>query len=495
MKKKKLKMTLKRIKSQLVIGFILILTILLINAGISYWNVHRMRQNQVRLTQTYEVLDEIQDTLNLAIEAETGTRGYIITGKESYLTPYQYALDSAAEHFRTLERLVANDSPQRVRVKSLEAEINQLLEWCKNNILIRELGVTSDISTTALDAGKQQMDTIRTLVSQMQNTETIALTKRAAESQTNGVAASLTIVAAFTITLVLLGAVYVQMARAEVQKEELAHTYSELQRLEGMRDNLTAMLVHDLRTPLATMITPMEMLSNELLGTLEPTQKEMATMSVQGGYRLLNLINELLDISKMEAGEMRLRLDTVQVSVVGETAIGQVARLDLGDTARIVRDFADDLPLMQADQEILTRVLINLLGNALKFTPKTGTITLSARLASPRKEKITEALLPKAGKDAGTAILFAVKDTGEGIPKDHIGKIFDKFGQVESRTGGRKMSSGLGLTFCKLAVEAHGGHIWVESVIGTGSTFFFTVPLRPQEAAKIEEYGTQNTSD
>ena len=91
--------------------------------------------------------------------------------------------------------------------------------------------------------------------------------------------------------------------------------------------------------------------------------------------------------------------------------------------------------------------------------------------------------------------MFTVKDTGEGIPKDHLSKIFDKFGQVESRKGGRKMSSGLGLTFCKLAVEAHGGHIWVESVIGTGSTFFFTIPLRPQEAAKIEESGTLSVSD
>ena len=353
-----------------------------------------MRQNQIRLTHTYQVLDEIRDTLNLAIEAETGTRGYIITGKESYLDPYRYALENTADHFRTLERLVASDLKQRERVKTLEVESSRLLDWCKNNILIRELGVTSDISTTTLDAGKQQMDAIRALVKQMQSIETLALTVRASESQTSGVAASLTTVVAFLTMLVLLGAVYVQMARAQVQKEELAQTYSELKRLEGMRDNLTAMLVHDLRTPLTTMIMPMEMLSNGQLGTLEPAQKEMATMSVQGGYRLLNLINALLDISKMETGEMRLRLDTVHVSAVCEMAIGQVARLDLGDSARIVRDFAGYLPLMQADEEILTRVLINLLGNALKFTPKTGMITLSARLASPRKEKINEALSP-----------------------------------------------------------------------------------------------------
>ncbi len=474
-------MKLGNIKSKLALGFVVIVVLLLVNGGTSYWNVQRMRNNQQRVTHAYQVLNEIQASLTLATDAETGTRGYIITGKTSYLEPYHLAIERSREHFATLARFVADNPKQAERVAALEKEIDRLLEWCETIIISRGNGSMPEIPALALDAGKEQMDKVRTLVSQLQSSENVLLASRAAETQISGTTASLTAVVAFVAALTLLGYIYIQMAKAEVRKAELAHTYDELKRLEGMRDNLTAMLVHDLRTPLTTMITPMEMLSTEELGTLDPLQKEIATMSVQGAYRLLKLINELLDISKMEAGEMNLRLDTVHVSVVADAALQEINRLDLGDTVRVERDIAEDLPLMQADQEILTRVLINLLGNALKFTPKTGTIILSARLASPRREEITEALFPKTRADANEAILFAVKDTGEGIPPDQLKRIFDKFGQVETRQGGRKMSSGLGLTFCKLAVEAHGGHIWVESVPGIGSTFFFTVPLRARE--------------
>jgi len=125
-----------------------------------------------------------------------------------------------------------------------------------------------------------------------------------------------------------------------------------------------------------------------------------------------------------------------------------------------VCDVAPELPHLEGDVDILRRTLVNLLGNSIKFTPAGGTLTLSVALA-----------------DDGHAMLFSVADTGEGIPDEALDRIFDKFGQVESRKGGRKMSTGLGLTFCKLAVGAHGGHIAVASVPGEGSTFSFTIPL------------------
>ena len=116
------------------------------------------------------------------------------------------------------------------------------------------------------------------------------------------------------------------------------------------------------------------------------------------------------------------------------------------------------IPHPTADDDKLRRILVNLLGNALKFTPRGGTITLEA-------------------KPDGECLRFGVRDTGEGIPKEAFERIFEKFGQVETRKSGRKMSTGLGLTFCRLATEAHGGSIWVESEVGVGSTFYFTIPL------------------
>jgi signal transduction histidine kinase len=226
-------------------------------------------------------------------------------------------------------------------------------------------------------------------------------------------------------------------------------------------------------------------------------------MSTRSGHRLLGLVNELLDISKMEAGEMKVRRETVQVHVVVSSAIDQVFRVDGADNARIERHVTDDLPLMQADEDLLIRVLINLLGNALKFTPGNSKVTIAAREARTDEPAIQAALrntskyqlsiggakpTDEASQKDAPVILFSIQDQGEGIPEADQNRIFEKFGQVESRQEGHKMSTGLGLTFCKLAIEAHGGHIWVHSEIGKGSTFFFTVPLRPWVATddKIE---------
>jgi signal transduction histidine kinase len=179
----------------------------------------------------------------------------------------------------------------------------------------------------------------------------------------------------------------------------------------------------------------------------------------------------------------------VQVPETVERAVAQVAALDMGSRAPVVREFAPDLPLVKADQELLTRVVINLVGNALKFTPRDGQVTVGAKVITPLREGPRDALLLTQQHPLGDpdpVMLFSVSDTGEGIPQADLGRVFDKFGQVESRKAGRKMSTGLGLTFCKLAVEAHGGRIWVESELGKGSTFYFTVPLRPWEIERVE---------
>jgi signal transduction histidine kinase len=133
--------------------------------------------------------------------------------------------------------------------------------------------------------------------------------------------------------------------------------------------------------------------------------------------------------------------------------------------SRIQYEFDDDLPPFSADEDLVRRVLVNLVANAMKFTRSDGTVTLCATRAD-------------ASDSDGDSIRISVSDEGEGIPHEDHERIFEKFGQVESRRAGRKMSTGLGLTFCKLAVEAHGGRIWVDSEIGTGSTFHFTIPLK-----------------
>ncbi len=243
---------------------------------------------------------------------------------------------------------------------------------------------------------------------------------------------------------------------------ELQENYKRLQELEKQRDDLTHMIVHDLRTPLASVIAGMQTM--EMVGDLNEDQQEMAGIAISGGETLLGMINDLLDVEKLESGLMQLEYSTLDASELIAGAASQVASLCEGKKLTLLREIAPGLPPFQGDESKLRRVLVNLLGNAIKFTPSGGTLTAAAKL----------------GEDEGS-LVFSVSDTGEGIPPEAFERIFEKFGQVESRQGGRMMSTGLGLTFCKLAIEAHGGHIGVESVPGEGSTFSFMIPLGGRE--------------
>jgi signal transduction histidine kinase len=248
------------------------------------------------------------------------------------------------------------------------------------------------------------------------------------------------------------------LARQAMTQFELRRNLKQLQELEELRDSLTHMIVHDLRTPLTSLLTGLQTL--EAVGELNRDQAELLGLSVQGGQTLLRMINDLLDISKLEDGSLKLEYADLRVESLIDESVRQVAPLASEKKILLAQEIVPDLPTLYADEEKLLRMLVNLLGNAIKFTPAGGTVTLSARPS-----------------DTERALLLSVTDTGEGIPAEAFARIFEKFGQVESRQAGRRMSTGLGLTFCKMVVEAHGGRIWVESELGQGSTFRCAVPL------------------
>ena len=242
---------------------------------------------------------------------------------------------------------------------------------------------------------------------------------------------------------------------------ELQESYRRLQELEKLRDDITHMIIHDLRTPLTSVIGGMQTL--DVVGDLNADQREMMDIAILGGETLLGMINDLLDVEKLESGSMQLDYAVQSPAGLVASAIRQVAWLAESSKLTLTSQIADGLPPLWGDENKLCRTLVNLLGNAIKFTPSGGTITLDAR------------------HNAEThSIVFSVSDTGEGIPAEFFERIFEKFSQVASRLGGRTLSTGLGLTFCKLTAEAHGGHIKVESITGQGSTFRVTLPVSPE---------------
>lgn len=234
-------------------------------------------------------------------------------------------------------------------------------------------------------------------------------------------------------------------------QRDLERQNVELRRLESLRDSLTHMIVHDLRSPLTSIRGYLNLLEMED----NPTREIVESYAKEAGHgvsAMIGLINSLLDVNALEAGQMRLHKEASDLGTLASRALKPLEGLTVG------RDVSLQIPNqpVQAfcDPQIIERVIMNLLGNALKFTPSTGSIVVAVTQSGGRGR-------------------VEVRDTGRGIPPEYLERVFDKFQQVDARKEGKMYSTGLGLTFCKLAVEAHSGQIGVTSTVGVGSTFWF----------------------
>lgn len=243
--------------------------------------------------------------------------------------------------------------------------------------------------------------------------------------------------------------------------QRVSQQLEDLKRLERVKDDLTQLLVHDLKTPLTSIVLNLDMLP-------PPEGAEAARWARHVGdakrscRSLMTLVANLLDISSMEEGKLRLSREPLVLADLVASVMGEfrVQAEEEEEGIQLGADVPPDLPLVRADHDLLRRVLANLLSNALKHSPPKSGVQIRAALAK-----------------AGGVVRVDVVDQGEGIPEAYHQKIFEKFGQVETARPGPRLNKGLGLTFCKLAVEAHGGRIWVQSAVGRGSTFSFTIPL------------------
>jgi len=203
------------------------------------------------------------------------------------------------------------------------------------------------------------------------------------------------------------------------------------------------------------------LLTTEQDPELPDETKEMIAISREGGQKLLGMVNDLLDVSRLESGQPLTQLASLSPAEFirpGVRAIEQIAQeQEIGLTIGL----PEELPRVEGDGERLRRVVMNLVGNALKFTPAGGQVSVAAREDS------------EAGR-----LVVSVVDTGPGIPKEQQSRVFDKYAVLDPAASGARTSSGLGLTFAKMVVEAHGGEIWVESEPGKGSSFSFWLPLK-----------------
>ena len=235
--------------------------------------------------------------------------------------------------------------------------------------------------------------------------------------------------------------------------------------LEQLRGDLSAMVYHDLRGPLQTINATIYKMAKMLAGNENPHIATLLQLSMRSTRQLRSMVDSLLDIQRFEEGSAILDLQEMELRVLLIDAAQLIQPLAADAKQRLHVDIPENLPLVQADGNMIVRVIINLLENAIKYTPEGGTVTLSTRI----KNDVAE---------------ISVLDSGPGIPADMKDRIFDKFNRVKYRNAPQGV--GLGLAFCRLAVTEHGGRIWVESELGNGSEFIFTLPLDVVQTEPLE---------
>ena len=227
--------------------------------------------------------------------------------------------------------------------------------------------------------------------------------------------------------------------------------------LDRMKSEFIATVSHELRTPLTSINMAVDILSQEVLGKVNDAQRDMLATAKDDCERLTKLVKELLDMSRLESGKYELKQERINLRALVEEALKPL-RLQFREKGiHLETEIAENTPEVPGDQQQLAWVVTNLVSNALRYTPAEGTVTVHSDLNAD-------------------SVRVSVKDSGRGIPPDAVEVIFDKFVQIKQATDATPGSVGLGLAIAKEVVEAHGGRIWVESSVGQGSTFFFTIP-------------------
>jgi signal transduction histidine kinase len=239
---------------------------------------------------------------------------------------------------------------------------------------------------------------------------------------------------------------------------ELELRNQEIERANRTKSEFLANMSHELRTPLHTIIGFSELLAEELKGPLNADQQRFVSHIRKDSQHLLALINEVLDLSKIEAGKLQLKREPLEFSALSDEVLASIRPRAVDSQIQIVTGSRSPL-IIDGDRLRVRQILYNLLSNAVKFTPKGGNVRVDI-------------------EPAGEFAQISVTDTGIGIPPAEQQSVFDSFHQVGATAGGIREGTGLGLPITKRLVEEHGGHIWLESEPGKGSRFTFTIPLK-----------------
>jgi two-component system, OmpR family, sensor histidine kinase VicK len=262
----------------------------------------------------------------------------------------------------------------------------------------------------------------------------------------------------------------------------LTSDISDRKAIERMKDEFLSVVSHELRTPLTSLHSALKILATGRLGTLPATGQQLLTIADENTERLVRLVNNVLDLQRIEAGAVTMEKQVCNAADLTVKAVEAMEAMAQHQEITLVNQPVEiDL---WADADYIIQALTNLIGNAIKFSTPGHRVWLTVAARSPSSSSSPSKQKSRKSKPAAKSpapsppleVLFQVRDEGQGIPADKLESIFERFQQVDSSDSRKKGGTGLGLTICRKIIEQHGGKIWVDSTLGVGSTFSFTLP-------------------
>ncbi|MCW1887116.1 CHASE3 domain-containing protein [Luteolibacter flavescens] len=459
----------RHLKARYLVPAIVALVMIIYGAVTSVRNTRAILVDAKGVDHTHRVMIELESCLIAMLNLETGHRGYVITGQEEYLAPYHDALDAVDQQMEALKALTDDNPEQQARMQRVLDLVKRKKAELQDGIVARhDQGFAAAAAIVETNLGRSLMDEIRQIIDAMRDEEKKLLAERKQRmvknfKDTNDVVVTTAAIALLAgVTGVVLLGLYLMAKDREVTLEQGKRKAEEA---DQAKTDFLAMMSHEIRTPLNAILGFGELLHESVV---KPQDKHFANAIVTSGRSLLALINDLLDLSKIEAGKLELNPESVEMRRFAENleTLFAYRTREKGLDFSILLDRSVPACL-GFDALRLRQVLVNLIGNAVKFTHN-GRVTVTMH-----------------GEGDGEEMMLAVEveDTGIGIDAVKLRDIFRPFYQVESQEARHYQGTGLGLSICERLVSLMDGEMGARSTMGEGSVFHLRVPVRRCEGA------------
>jgi len=471
------------VEDAIAAGLWVALGILALLSASDYWSTRTFLVTSEEVNHAHEVVEQLDHLLAEMTDAETGQRGYLITGSVRYLAPYEQATTRIADTLHAIRVLTADGSAQGERLNRLVPQVASRLAIMRETMdLYDREGLAAARQHVLTDRGKTVMDDIRKLVGEMDRAERMVLLDRGAYAHASARLTRVVVLVSDLLALGLVGSSYVIAMRglaerrrhvvaveeargqAERQAGELAvlardrdEARRAAQEASRLKSEFLAHTSHEIRTPMTALVGYTELLGDP---DLSPAERAEGLATVRrNGEHLMTIVNDILDLSKIESGRMTIeRMACSPFALVAEvTAVLRPRAAHDGLDVEV--GYRSPLPeTIETDPTRLRQILLNLVGNAIKFTPR-GSVRL------------------EVGPVEDTRLCFEVIDTGIGLDAEQQARLFTAFSQADASTTRRFGGTGLGLAISKRLAGMLGGDLRVRSVPGEGSTFTLTIDV------------------